>query len=60
MRHAEIGATMKYYVVLDAAEVADDLWAYYGNFLSGNIRPEGAKKAEKGLADESAKPFWNQ
>jgi integrase len=31
MRHAAIQTTMGYYVELDAAEVADQLWATYGN-----------------------------
>jgi integrase len=31
MRHSAIQTTMGYYVDLDAAEVADQLWASYGN-----------------------------
>jgi integrase len=31
MRHSSIATTMGYYVDLDAAEVADQLWANYGN-----------------------------
>ena len=31
MRHAAIQTTMSFYVDLDAAEVADQLWASYGN-----------------------------
>jgi len=31
MRHSSITTTMGYYVDLDAAEVADQLWASYGN-----------------------------
>jgi hypothetical protein len=34
MRHSRIGTTMNYYVDLDAAEVADQLWASYGNTLA--------------------------
>jgi integrase len=44
MRHANIQTTLKYYVSLDADEVAADLWAKHpvsGN-TSGNIAPEKA------------------
>jgi hypothetical protein len=45
MRHASISTTMGYYVDLDAGEVADQLWADYGNTPAtgntlGNIGPE--------------------
>lgn len=47
MRHASIETTMGYYVDLDSADVADQLWAAYGeeqgNIL-GNIRPDRADK----------------
>jgi len=31
MRHSSIATTMGYYVDLDAADVADELWTSYGN-----------------------------
>jgi hypothetical protein len=38
MRHSAIQTTMSYYVDLDAAEVADQLWADFGNSpAAGNI-----------------------
>jgi integrase len=40
MRHASIQTTMAYYVDLDAAEVADELWAKFGA-KEGNRVPEG-------------------
>jgi integrase len=60
MRHSAIETTMGYYVALDSADVADELWASYGTPTSGqpkgengatynnpyNNRPGTAKKAE--------------
>jgi integrase len=40
MRHASINTTMRYYVTLDADEVADGLWAKWGED-SGNNLPSG-------------------
>jgi integrase len=47
MRHADIATTMGYYVSLDAADVADELWATYGNTPAagnthGNTQPKKA------------------
>ncbi len=45
-RHSSIQTTMAYYVTLDAADVANDLWANHGataGNTSGNIGPEGVK-----------------
>jgi len=51
MRHSSINTTMAYYVDLDAAEVADDLWAKWGgadghkpahSHISGHIDPRNA------------------
>jgi len=55
MRHAEIATTMKYYVTMDADEVADGLWGKdwdFGNTL-GNNRPHDAKKDETAPAEAS-------
>ena len=55
MRHAEIAATMKYYVTMDADSVADELWARdwetdnslrAGNTL-GNNCPTTPRNAER-------------
>ncbi len=55
MRHASIQTTMAYYVDLDAADVADQLWAGWGQGnISGNIGPEGAKSTEGASAGSSA------
>jgi integrase len=48
MRHSTVQTTMTYYVDIDAAEVADELWAKFGNTtdqgnISGNIAPKAAK-----------------
>ena len=45
MRHSTIQTTMSYYVDLDSADVADQLWASWGNTPTegnnpGNIRPK--------------------
>ena len=42
MRHAEIGTTMKYYVTIDADDVADEFWGQ--NWASGNNRPTKQKR----------------
>ena len=42
MRHAEIGTTMKYYVTIDADDVADEFWGQ--NWESGNNRPTKQKR----------------
>ncbi len=63
MRHSSIETTMAYYVDLDAAEVADQLWAGFGPKAdnkkesyntSYNTRPETSKKCNEVSADESA------
>jgi hypothetical protein len=48
MRHSSIATTMAYYVDLDSAEVADQLWADYGNTpAAGNtLGNTGPKEAE--------------
>lgn len=48
MRHSTVQTTMTYYVEIDAADVADELWAKFGNTtaegnISGNIAPKAAK-----------------
>ena len=56
MRHATIATTEKYYVHLDAAEVADDLWAKFGQGnISGNSDPKDATKG-KGSNRSKSKP----
>jgi len=64
MRHSSIATTMGYYVDLDSAEVADQLWASYGNTPAagntlGNTRPDGAKKREEATAGESTEALCN-
>ena len=63
MRHSSIETTMSYYVDLDAAEVADQLWAGFGpktgNGLQngntcGNTGPKTPKKCNEVSTDESA------
>ena len=47
MRHRSINTTMKYYVGIEADDVAADLWAKHGvGNISGNNRPSGAQNAE--------------
>ena len=51
MRHASIGTTMGYYVDLDSDDVADQLWADWGNTpaqgnILGNIAPEETTNTE--------------
>ncbi len=51
MRHSSIGTTMGYYVDLDSADVADQLWASYGNTPAagntlGNTRPDEGENEE--------------
>ena len=54
MRHSDIGTTMKYYVRLDADDVAKDLWERFGGEAGntaapgntfGNIRPENLENS---------------
>jgi hypothetical protein len=62
MRHSAIQTTMSYYVDLDAAEVADELWAKFsttqgnngpqGN-ISGNSQPKTAKTPDRSQAGQS-------
>jgi integrase len=56
MRHASIETTMSYYVALDSADVADELWAKFGPTYNNpyNNRPGPAKKAETAPVEESA------
>jgi len=47
MRHSTVQTTMGYYVDLESADVADQLWADYGNTTAisntlGNTRPQDA------------------
>jgi len=51
MRHSTVQTTLSYYVDLDAADVADQLWADYGATVGntpsvgnalGNTRPQEA------------------
>ena len=44
MRHAAIQTTMSYYVDLDAADVADQLWADFGNTSGNTAINETTKK----------------
>jgi integrase len=66
MRHSSIQTTMAYYVDLDSAEVADELWAGWGTDApaqgnnSGNTRPDAAKKPQEATAGESAEAPDNQ
>jgi hypothetical protein len=65
MRHSSIQTTMAYYVDLDSADVADQLWASYGNTPAtgntvGNTRPDGAKKPREAPAGESTEAFDSQ
>jgi hypothetical protein len=58
MRHADIGTTIKYYVAQDAADVADELWASFGQQAkvyntSYNICPIEAEN-EIEVADETS------
>jgi hypothetical protein len=39
MRHSAIQTTMTYYVDLDSAEVADQLWASWGNSQTEGNKP---------------------
>jgi integrase len=61
MRHSNIGTTMAYYVDLDSADVADDLWAKFGTEGAYNNpynkRPRQAPETEKAPADESTETF---
>ena len=45
MRHADIGTTMKYYVGIDADDMADELWEKFGN-TSGNNAPSSPRNEE--------------
>jgi hypothetical protein len=63
MRHSSIETTMSYYVDLDAAEVADQLWAGFGPQANNknevyntsyNTGPETPKKCNEVSADDSA------
>jgi integrase len=54
MRHSSIGTTMAYYVALDSADVADELWGKWGpeagnspapGNKSGNMGPDSTKNA---------------
>lgn len=64
MRHANISTTMRFYVALDASDVADELWANYGpaatNGNSGGrgnnlatLAPNGGENAEGASAVDS-------
>jgi integrase len=57
MRHSSIDTTMGYYVALDSADVADELWAKFGTEGAYNNpynkRPQQTPETEKAPADES-------
>ena len=64
MRHAEIAATMKYYVTMDADSVADELWGRdwetdnslrAGNTL-GNNCPTTPRNAERAADAATSEP----
>jgi hypothetical protein len=61
MRHSSIDTTMGYYVALDSADVADELWAKFGPDgaynTAYNKRPQQSPKTEKAPADESTEAF---
>ena len=48
MRHANIATTMKYYVTLDADELADELWAGFG--------PKSGNKLQNGNTNGNTQP----
>ena len=62
MRHSSIDTTMGYYVALDSADVADELWAKFGPTYNNpyNNRPATAEKAETAPADESTEAVANE
>ena len=65
IRRASIQTTMGFYVDLDAADVADQLWANYGNTPAvgntfGNIRTSGTENTEGAPAGSSAETPDNQ
>ena len=61
MRHANIATTMGYYVALDSADVADELWAKFGTTEGHTAayntaykkRPQQAPKPETAPAESS-------
>ncbi len=57
MRHSSIDTTMGYYVALDSADVADELWAKFGTKGTYNNpynkRPQQAPATETAPADDS-------
>ncbi len=59
MRHSSIDTTMKYYVDLDAEDVASDLWATWGN-TSGNNGPKAAKEQEEAQEGDSRKSLFSR
>ena len=48
MRHASIETTMKYYVDLDADELADELWEKHAGNTYGNTTPTTGQEQEEG------------
>ncbi len=69
MRHANIATTMKYYVTLDAYDLAAELWAGFGpragNELKngntcGNTQPETAENDITGPAETSTEPVISE
>jgi integrase len=55
MRHANIGTTMRYYVMMDADTVGDEVWGrdWESGNISGNNRPRASHETETAPADES-------
>ncbi len=55
MRHSSIETTMGYYVALDSADVADELWARFGPTYNNSYhkRPQEAPTTETVPADGS-------
>jgi integrase len=69
MRHASIETTMGYYVALDSADVADELWAKWGGSEGQkappyntpyNNRPERSQETETAPVDESTEAVENK
>ncbi len=62
MRHSEIGTTMKFYVTMDADDVADEVWGKNwepGNTF-GNNRPQESPATETAPAGQSTEAVVTQ
>jgi len=62
MRHSEIGTTMKFYVTMDADDVADEVWGrdWEAGNTFGNNRPQESPATETAPADESTEAIVSQ